>query len=315
MQTAATTYFLGSKKSPKLWNELLMKVSSSNLSVGLHRLNVTSVDGEMPQAPTIDWGDGTTTVCQLSAYTENQIQHWCTTPEMHEYAETGDYVVSLDQSINGVQMTNSTANATAYNTAAFVGFGHVDTIATIMNYCFSNPTGLTSITFPDAIQSIGNYAFNQCTKLKYVNLNKVKTLGQRAFQQNTNASTTDGIEHLVLSPNLAEIGPYCFLKNQKLGGEIDKRIYVHPARITFKEHVFNSTGSIILDFREFTVDDVNAGRYPTIQSDSFDYGPYANGIRFSSQEVIDAVLAKSTTAQQNAWQKYIDNGRVIVEST
>lgn len=63
MQTAATTYFLGSKKSPKLWNELLMKVSSSNLSVGLHRLNVTSVDGEMPQAPTIDWGDGTTTVC------------------------------------------------------------------------------------------------------------------------------------------------------------------------------------------------------------------------------------------------------------
>lgn len=48
MQTAATTYFLGSKKSPKLWNELLMKVSSSSLSVGLHRLNVTSVDGEMP---------------------------------------------------------------------------------------------------------------------------------------------------------------------------------------------------------------------------------------------------------------------------
>lgn len=63
MQTAGTTYFLGSKKSPKLWNELLMKVSSSSLSVGLHRLNVTSVDGEMPTPPTIDWGDGTTTVC------------------------------------------------------------------------------------------------------------------------------------------------------------------------------------------------------------------------------------------------------------
>ena len=52
---------------------------------------------------------------------------------MHEYAETGDYVVSLDESIIGVQMTNSTANATAYNTAAFVGFGHVDTITTIMD--------------------------------------------------------------------------------------------------------------------------------------------------------------------------------------
>lgn len=48
-------------------------------------------------------------------------------------------------------MTNSTANAAAYNTAAFAGFGHVDTIATIMNYCFSKPAGLTSITFPDAI--------------------------------------------------------------------------------------------------------------------------------------------------------------------
>ena len=43
-----------------------------------------------------------------------------------------------------------------------------DSVTSIGDYAFSGCSGLTSITIPDSITSIGDYAFRYCSKLKNI---------------------------------------------------------------------------------------------------------------------------------------------------
>ena len=63
----------------------------------------------------------------------------------------------------------------------------------VNNYAFFN-SGLTSVTIPDSVTSIGNYAFEDCSGLTSVTIgNSVTSIGDRAF------SNCSGIESLVVT--------------------------------------------------------------------------------------------------------------------
>ena len=70
---------------------------------------------------------------------------------------------------------------------------------------FQNFSGLTGITIPDTITTIGSYAFENCTGLKNITIpNSVTKIGDRAFRNCT------GITSVTLSENLTSIGSYAF---------------------------------------------------------------------------------------------------------
>ena len=57
-----------------------------------------------------------------------------------------------------------------------------DSVTSIGNYAFENCTNLTSVTIPDSVTSIGNYAFENCTNLTSVTIpDSVTSIGSDAF--------------------------------------------------------------------------------------------------------------------------------------
>lgn len=73
------------------------------------------------------------------------------------------------------------------------------------NGAFKDCAGLTGITIPNTITTIGNYAFYNCTGLKTVTIpDSVTSIGTEAFSKCT------GITSITLSKNLTSIGTYAF---------------------------------------------------------------------------------------------------------
>ena len=82
---------------------------------------------------------------------------------------------------------------------------------TIPEDTFCKFTGLTSVTLPDSITSIGSSAFSGCEKLKKITLGKkVKTIGDRAFSGCTSLTS------ITIPDSVTTIGDHAFSRCEKL---------------------------------------------------------------------------------------------------
>ena len=76
---------------------------------------------------------------------------------------------------------------------------------------FSWCTNLTSITLPDTIKTISQYAFSACTKLTSCNLpDGLETIGNGAFMQ------CDLTGKVVIPSSVTSLGEFCFQENKNL---------------------------------------------------------------------------------------------------
>lgn len=69
---------------------------------------------------------------------------------------------------------------------------------------------LTSVTLPESVKTIADYAFDSCEKLEKVEMPGVKKIGNWSFRYCT------ALENLVLPEGLDSIGNFCFDHNLKL---------------------------------------------------------------------------------------------------
>lgn len=69
---------------------------------------------------------------------------------------------------------------------------------------FSECDELTSVILPESVTSIGDYAFDTCSKLKKVEMPGVKTIGHWSFRY------CEALESLVFPEGLTSIGNYAF---------------------------------------------------------------------------------------------------------
>ena len=80
-----------------------------------------------------------------------------------------------------------------------------DGVTSIGNYAFSGCTGLTSIAIPDGVTSIGDLAFSGCTGLTSVTIpDGVTSIGERTFYNCT------GLTSVTIPDGVTSIGDYAF---------------------------------------------------------------------------------------------------------
>ena len=80
-----------------------------------------------------------------------------------------------------------------------------DSVTTIGNYAFYKCSGLTSLTIPDSVTTIGNYAFYNCWGLTSLTIpDSVTTIGSSAFDSCT------GLTSITIPDSVTTIGNYAF---------------------------------------------------------------------------------------------------------
>lgn len=88
----------------------------------------------------------------------------------------------------------------------------------IDDYAFSNCTSLKSITFPDSLTKLGTYAFRDCTSLTTVKYgNGLTATGASVFYD-------AGVKNIILSPTITEISGYSFFGCPIVEYEIPERV-------------------------------------------------------------------------------------------
>lgn len=134
----------------------------------------------------------------------------------------------------GIEVEELTLNADSYGDNLFgtytldYGSGAVKTYsgsATLKKVTFNGKmtaitsgmfvgcTALEEVNFPDTVTEIGSYAFYGCTAIESLDLSRIKTIGDKAFNGGT------GIKTANFSDDLEMLGQYCF-DGSALEGEI-----------------------------------------------------------------------------------------------
>ena len=97
-------------------------------------------------------------------------------------------------------------------------------LTSVGEYAFYNCAGLTSITLPEGLTSIGEYAFSNCDKLTSITLPEgLTSIGDRAFEY------CDGLTSITLPSSLTSIGDYAFNGCSKLTEVIIDSEYVYTS--------------------------------------------------------------------------------------
>ncbi|WP_207637728.1 leucine-rich repeat domain-containing protein, partial [Ruminococcus flavefaciens] len=176
---------------------------------------------------------------------------------------------------------------------AFYRFGGVtditipDNITSIGNYAFADCTSLTEAPMPSTLTSIGNYAFSNCssTLLKPITFpDTLTSIGDYAF------SNCNGLKSITVPETVLKLGSFAFNSCDNL---VKADIYGGVNGIG--NHVFSecvSIESITLPFAGFSLADVNKDN--------------------SKQEIIDYFLNGNTDkyyaiTNTGGWTRYIPN--------
>ena len=185
------------------------------------------------------------------------------------------YILDDTTMTASVKMVNTTTTTGDIEVPMFVKDGDkVYTVTSVAREGFGTGsagcTGLTSITLPDSIEVLKDYAFSACTNLKQVNMpSRLREIGMGAFNSTK-------ISELNLPNTLTILGPYAFRNCKNL-----TKVILPESLTNFGTNAFNGCSNL-----EYTI------------SNNIKYLGTANNDYFIADAVVDT-SAKSYTLNEN----------------
>ena len=111
----------------------------------------------------------------------------------------------FDSRDNCNAIIESVTNTLIFGCTGLTSITIPDGVKKIGEYAFQKCTGLTSVTIPDGVESIGDYAFQGCTGLTSITIpDGVEIIGDYAF------SGCSGLKSVTIGNSVKSIGKYAF---------------------------------------------------------------------------------------------------------
>ena len=138
-----------------------------------------------------------------------------------------------------------------------------NSVTSIGDYAFRGCTGLTSITIPNSVTSIGDYAFYGCTKLLNLTIGaKVSSIGESAFSGDYNIRT---IKCKAKTPPTCGTNVFKSVKVESVQLTVPKEsVSLYQTADTWVDF-WNITGAEFSGIEETLVDDVEGAEYYNLQ--------------------------------------------------
>ena len=141
----------------------------------------------------IDWGDGSVENYEIGNETGKQFAHTCDGAGEYTVRIIHDCVVSLTINDTNLKTMCATTNISGFKFSGCTGLTSVtipDSVTTIGYQAFAGCTSLTSVTIPDSVTSIDMWAFNNCDGLTSITIpDSVTSIGNSAFYGCNNLSS------------------------------------------------------------------------------------------------------------------------------
>lgn len=156
------------------------------------------------------------------------------------YSGNGSIVIPATINIAGL-----TYNVTAIGDKAFWYCSNLSSISipegvkTIGNYAFAY-CYQTNLNIPESVTSIGSYAYRSCGKITDVNLPALEVIGDDAFYDS-------GLTNLTLSEKTTSIGNYAFNSTPWYNSQPDGLVYAGKVAYKYKGTIPEGTEIIIKD--------------------------------------------------------------------
>ena len=163
-------------------------------------------------------------------------------------SSTYDYYY-IPSSLNSVTVTGGNILYGAfYNCSGLTSVTIPDSVTSIGNCAFCYCSGLTSITIPDSVTSIGEYAFAYCHGLTSVTIpDSVTTIGKWAFENCsglTSVHISDIAKWCAISFSSDYANPLTYGHNLYVNGELVKDLIIPDSVMSIGRYAFDGCSSL-----------------------------------------------------------------------
>ena len=210
------------------FGSLFFCCKSSNYSSPLMNTSINSTDKKLEFTGRLLFervltNESASGFIEYEAFVVNNKKYLRITNSFDAFCENPNFVEKLTISDEEYELIAIGSHAFDNNTGITGTITFSSSINTIGDYAFNNCANLNGIKFKNGCKTIGDYAFSNCSLLNQsIELpESLKTIGDYAFSNDTKMNLLIGPNYGTFTNNLTYIGDYAFYNCNSISAELD----------------------------------------------------------------------------------------------